>query len=152
MKSTASQTDLSCPSAQPDMAGAKVLGIVEDREGLPEISYLDTPRDVDQEILDLAKPLSPTEVFRFAGKCVTSKCQHFNGDTCSLASRISKLTEEVVTSAPKCVIRKSCRWFQQEGLQICYRCPQVTTNFDPRDKTLGEIAGLTKPKGLASTD
>ncbi len=146
------QSDLNCPSAQPEMEGALVLGIVEEREGHQEVSYLEAQRDVDQQVLDLAKPLVPTEVFRFAAKCVTSKCQHFDGGTCNLASRIAKLTDEVVTSAPKCVIRKTCRWYRQEGIEICFRCPQVTTNFDPRNGALREIAGLTETDEKITAD
>jgi len=28
---------------------------------------------------------------------------------------------------PACLIRATCRWYQQEGKAACHRCPQVVT-------------------------
>jgi hypothetical protein len=34
----------------------------------------------------------------------------------------------VVDQLPPCTIRGRCRWFRQEGKDICLRCPQVATD------------------------
>ena len=55
---------LCCPSAQPDMPGAVVHGVVDAASG--RVAYLDKPQPVTPELLAMAAPLKPTEVLRFS--------------------------------------------------------------------------------------
>ncbi|MCW2308943.1 hypothetical protein [Rhodobium gokarnense] len=134
--------EYACPSTQPDVSGARVLGIVEEQDGSPHLTYLAGHRPVDEAVLKLAEPMRPTEVFRFAGTCMSSQCRHFDGADCQLASRIASRLTEVVSSLPACTIRKTCRWHAQEGPDVCLRCPQVTTNFDLEDDAMRDLAGM----------
>ncbi len=123
-----------CPSAQPDWEGARVIGVVGGTPERPETAYLDQAQPVTQEILDLAGPVAPAEVFRFAAPCAGSACGHFDGaeHKCRLAEKTVRWVEKAVDNLPKCSIRASCRWWQQEGPAACRRCPQVVTiNFAP---------------------
>ena len=123
-----------CPSAQPDWEGARVIGVVGGTPERPETAYLDQAQPVTQEILDLAGPVAPAEVFRFAAPCANSACGHFDGaeHKCRLAEKTVRWVEQAVDNLPKCSIRASCRWWQQEGPAACRRCPQVVTiNFAP---------------------
>jgi hypothetical protein len=123
-----------CPSAQPDWEGARVIGVVGGTPERPETAYLDQAQPVTQEILDLAGPVAPAEVFRFAAPCANSGCGHYDGKEhkCRLAEKTVRWVEQAVDSLPKCSIRPSCRWWQQEGPAACRRCPQVVTiNFAP---------------------
>jgi hypothetical protein len=97
---------------------------------------------VTGELLDLARPVTPPEVFRFAAPCMKAGCVHFQGNACSLAARVVQLLPEVTDKIPRCAIRPSCRWWRQEGVAACYRCPQVVTeNYNPSD----EMQAAAKP-------
>ncbi len=131
----------SCPSAQPDMEGADVLGIMEPGEdGALQLSYLNAPMPVTPELLEKTGPVPPTEVLRFSAPCVESKCQHFDGAKCQLAARVVAGLGAEVSHAPPCKLRKTCRWFGQEGEAACLRCPQVTTHISREDPHLLAVA------------
>ncbi|HTS71812.1 MAG TPA: nitrogen fixation protein [Terriglobia bacterium] len=118
---------LLCPSAQPEMKGSTVLGVVDGAAGHPELAYLNQPLPVTEEVLRLAGPVKPTEVFRFAAHCEEKACRHFDGTRCQLATRIVQILPAVTEGLPACIIRPTCRWYQQEGKAACLRCPQVVT-------------------------
>jgi hypothetical protein len=124
-----------CPSAQPEMADSILFGMVTGTVDEPRVAYLTEPQPVTDEILGLADPVKPTEVFRFAAPCAGRGCQHFDGVNCQLASRVVKLVPAVVDLLPPCRIRPDCRWWQQEGKAACMRCPLVVTqNYVPSEQ------------------
>ena len=87
-------------------------------------------------MLGLAKPVAPTEVFRFAAPCAGSGCVHFAAgeSKCRLIEKVVRFMPVVGERLPACAIRPSCRWWQQEGRAACLRCPQVVTrNFKPTE-------------------
>lgn len=55
-----------CPSAQPGMNQCTVLGVVQREGSSPMLDYLREPLPATPEILAMAAPLKPTEVFRLA--------------------------------------------------------------------------------------
>jgi hypothetical protein len=116
-----------CPSAQPDMAGSVVIGIVAGTSERPSLRYLDRRLPVTPQLLDTAKPASPTEVFRFAAPCAESACQHYDGKSCQLVERTVAQLPASVNALPPCVIRPDCRWYAQSGAAACFRCPEVVT-------------------------
>jgi len=123
-----------CPSAQPDMANATVLGVVEGDMAAPRLSYVVEPLAVTAELLAQTGDVRPTQVFRFAATCEEKACRHFDGQDCKLATRIVALLEPVVAALPPCRIRPTCRWHAQEGREACLRCPQVVTESASRDE------------------
>jgi hypothetical protein len=123
-----SDTDLiHCPSAQPSADGV-VIGVVTGTADERRIGYLSKPQPVTEEILALAAPAAPAEVFRMASPCMGDGCKHFAGGDCHLVKRIVAHFDPVVSGLPPCQIRPTCRWFRQEGRVACVRCPQVVTN------------------------
>jgi hypothetical protein len=121
-----------CPSAQPEWEGSKAIGIVLGTADKPSVDFFPTTRPVTEDLLQLANPVNPTEVFRFAAPCMCSGCLHFKGDKCTLIQRIIGTLNEVGGALPICSIRNNCRWWQQEGSSACFRCPQVITeNHNP---------------------
>src|SRR4051794_35165032 len=110
-----------CPSAQPEMEGSVVFGVADG----PRVSYLAAPIATSVEVLALAGPVPPTEVFRFAAPCAPGGCRHFDGAACRLAERIVQLLPPAVAGVPPCPIRPDCRWWQQEGKAACLRCPTI---------------------------
>lgn len=126
---------LLCPSAQPEMAGSRILGVVGGTPETPGLAYLNESVPVTDDLLARTAPLKPTEVFRFAAHCEEKACRHFDGSRCQLATRIVQILPAVTEALPACLIRPTCRWYQQEGRAACQRCPQVVTlTFEPSDE------------------
>jgi hypothetical protein len=121
-----------CPSAQPDWEGSVAIGVMEGAAEKPRMAHFPSALPVNQELLDLAKPVTPTEVFRFAAPCVQERCVHFRNSRCNLVTQIVNVLSAVTEMLPQCAVRAQCRWWQQEGKSACVRCPQVVTdNYSP---------------------
>jgi hypothetical protein len=118
---------LLCPSAQPDMRDARILGVVGGTADKPELEYLNEHVEVTDELLATAAPAKPGQIFRIAARCDENGCVHFDGTRCGLARRIVRILPAVTEGLPACIIRPTCRWYQQEGRAACLRCPQVVT-------------------------
>ena len=140
---------LDCPSAQPNMADARILGVITSTEEGPRVAYLNAVQPVTNEYLALAGSFPPSRVMRFAARCQEQKCTHFDGENCQLAARIVERMAEVSATLPPCTIRRTCRWHAQEGAAACARCPQVVTyHADPTP----ELAGIALPSPGAAMD
>lgn len=130
-----SETGLSCPSAPPEIPGAVAFGIVDHAANPPEVRYLDEPVPITEELLELAAPLEPREVFRVGAPCQTDRCTHWSGHDCQLVERIVKLVPVGSLVTPPCQIRPTCRWYAQAGRSACARCVHVVTkDGDPADE------------------
>jgi hypothetical protein len=131
-----------CPSAQPGMANCRIIGLVQPEGATTRLAYLNEHVAATPELLAMAAPVKPTEVFRLAATCAEHKCPHFDGTDCQLATRIVRLLPAVVDALPPCLIRHECRWYSQEGPAACKRCPEVTTvSYDVSPEML-EVSGL----------
>jgi hypothetical protein len=124
------------------MDQCQVLGVVRRNGPAPMVEYLNQHLPADAEILAMAAPRKPTDVFRLAATCAEHQCPHFDGDDCRLASRIVQILPAVVDSLPPCIIRKDCRWYSQEGGAACRRCPEVTTVSYDLSPQMREVSGL----------
>ncbi len=132
-----------CPSAQPAMAGARVIGVVLGTPEVPEVSYLEEAIPIDELDVDVDPKLF-TQVFRFAAECEGDACAHFKDDSCTLAERISSDVPGVVEMLPRCAIRRECRWYSERGAAACRRCPQVIT-LDRSRPGNAELATAARP-------
>jgi hypothetical protein len=128
-----------CPSAQPDMADARVFGLLDGSADEPRIAYLKAEVAVDLANIPFGS-LQPTEVFRFAARCEQHQCAHYDGSRCTLAKRIVQSLPPVVDTLAQCSIRPSCRWYAEQGRAACYRCPQVVTLVPKRADEINRIA------------
>ncbi len=131
-----------CPSAQPGMDNCNVLGVVQNDGPKPMVLYLNKPLPATPDVLAMAAPLKPTEVFRLSGTCAEHACPHFDGADCQLATRVARMLPAVVDALPPCIIRKDCRWFSQEGGAACLRCPEVTTVTYDTSPEMQAVSGL----------
>ena len=118
-----------CPSAQPEWQGSQVIGVVGGTADAPHVRYLTEAQPVTPEVLEMAKPVRPAEVFRFSSPCIHGACPHYAGEEakCKIAEKVVRWAPAVVDRLPACTIRASCRWWHQEGRAACMRCPQVVT-------------------------
>lgn len=147
----APQRQLLCPSAQPEMQQARVLGVMTGAPEKLELAYLNQPLPVTPELLASTAPARPTEVLRFAAVCEEKACMHFDGTKCRLATRIVEILPAVTEALPPCIIRAQCRWFQQEGRPACERCPQVITERHEASEdfyraAMGPVSALDAPR------
>jgi hypothetical protein len=124
------------------MDNCRVLGVVQQDGPKPMLLYLNRPLPATPDVLAMAAPLKPTEVFRLSATCAEHKCPHFDGADCQLAARVVRMLPEAVDALPPCLIRKDCRWYSQEGGAACRRCPEITTvTYDVSAQTR-EVSGL----------
>jgi hypothetical protein len=131
-----------CPSAQPGMENCRILGVVQQQGPTPMLAYLNQHVPATPQVLSMAAPMKPTEVFRLAATCAEHQCPHFDGADCRLATRVVQLMSVVVDVLPPCIIRKECRWYLQEGEAACKRCPEVTTISYDLSPKVREVSGL----------
>lgn len=123
-------TALACPSAPPDWEGARVFGVVTGTVDRPQVRYFE-PRELTQELLDLAAPAHPTEVFRFTAPCREGACRFFRDGCCGVGkAATSTLEAGDGEPLPRCGIRPDCRWWHEQGPAACRRCALVVTE-DP---------------------
>lgn len=123
-----------CPSANHQAPQAVLFAVVGGTADKPDVAYLDKTYPITATLLHMAGALDPTEVFRFAAPCFKTGCPHFHAEqaACQLAARVVEFAPVVVNKLAPCAIRSQCRWWQQEGMAGCQRCPQVVTlNYAP---------------------
>jgi hypothetical protein len=142
-KEQASKAPIQSPSAQPATPNAKIFGVQTTTEdGERRVGYLTEPLPVTDDLLAVAGPAKPTEVFRIASPCMGSDCKHFDGANCRLATRVATMLDPVVSGLPPCAIRPTCRWFRQEGKAACLRCPQMVTDLREATEFQRSVAGV----------
>jgi hypothetical protein len=139
---------LSCPSAQPDMKDARVIGVLAGTPENPRIAYLKAGVTMSPSLVAGLSALAPTELLRFAAQCEENRCIHFDGNRCRLAQRIVATLAPVVDALPPCQIRPSCRWHAEEGAAACFRCPQVITRIPKADDALNRAASTPSQESL----
>jgi hypothetical protein len=129
-----------CPSADPRLPDTKVIGIVRDANDPRTVEIL--PVAVEPApLIDLIPAELPVRaVLRFAGSCQESACAHFENGRCELARRVVAQLPEVVERIARCGIRPRCRWWRQEGIAACRRCPQVLTEPLAASETMVSVA------------
>jgi hypothetical protein len=72
----------------------------------------------------------PEQHFRFSSPCAQSGCNQWSGGNCGVIKKVlNALGDDLPPDAPSCLIRSTCRWFYQEGVQACYACQFVVTDF-----------------------
>ena len=140
---------LSCPSAQPDMADARIFGIVAGTAEEPRVAYLKAEAAVTDEMLESLGDLKPTQVFRYAARCEESRCAQFDKGCCSLGRRIADQLPKVTDTLPSCQIRATCRWYAEIGREACLRCPQVMTLVPADQGDLARVAVPDSGQGLS---
>jgi hypothetical protein len=134
-----------CPSAQPDMDGASVFGLVQGTPAAPRVAYLDRIIPLTPAIAAAAAPVEPAEVFRIGAPCASAGCQHFADGRCRLAARLVRTLPSVVVHAPPCALRPHCMWWGQEGVAACVRCPQIVTHMHGASPQLQAAADPAAP-------
>ncbi len=122
------------------MDGAVVIGVRTAAAEGARVGYLAEQVPVTAELLALADPVDPLEVFRFGAPCAESGCAHFADSRCSLVERVVEQVPVAVSIAPPCSLRRDCRWWHQEGTAACLRCPLILTRESGRQAAVARAA------------
>jgi hypothetical protein len=131
---------LSCPSAQPDMEGAKPFGVISGTARETRITFFKKDALAAFEWRESFSTADATRLFRFEARCEESRCGHFSDGACSLGHRVKAQLPAVVDALPPCLIRPTCRWHAEQGSAVCLRCPQVVTMIPGGDELLNQVA------------
>lgn len=138
-----------CPSAQPDMNGALLFGVVTETPEGSVVGYLNRPLAASGWAKEMAGTLEPTEVFRFAAPCAEGRCVHYSGSECSLAERVTHVPVAIKMRLPKCAIRPRCRWWKERGIEACRRCPTIITrDYQPTTAMASAAAPAADARSL----
>lgn len=124
-----------------------VFGVVGGTASDPRVAYLESPLPVTRDLLALAEPARPAEVFRIGAPCARHQCQHYDGSHCGLIKQIVAGVPPVVSRQPACRLRPRCRWWHEEGAAACARCPLVVTE---QPNPSGEMVRAAIPRSGAS--
>jgi hypothetical protein len=136
----AAARELDCPSAQPEMPGARPFGVIAGTAAETRIAFF--KKDA-LDAFDWRQRFSTgdaTRLFRFGARCEKSGCGHFAEGACSLGQRVAAGLPAVVDALPPCLIRPTCRWHAEQGDAVCLRCPQVVTMIPAGEGALNRVA------------
>ncbi|MEV1330895.1 hypothetical protein AB0J20_15105 [Micromonospora costi] len=117
-----------CPST-PATNATVFLGMITPAG---RVAYV-TPQMPADVALAVAATDAPVESqVRLAGPCVTSRCGFWTGEHCGLGKRLADSYQEAVGPAevdlPRCAIRRTCRWYAEQGRAACAACSHVVTD------------------------
>lgn len=119
-----------CPSSAPDEPDATVFGVISGAPEKPTVVYLSDPVLVTRDLLEKLGDVPASEALRIAAPCRQGACAHFRDSQCSLITKIVRATPEASADAsvPQCHLRDRCRWWAQEKVAACRRCPAIVTD------------------------
>lgn len=143
---------LDCPSAQPDMEGARPFGVISGTAEETRVAFF---RKSTLDNFDWRKDFGTrdaTRLFRFGARCEESGCQHFGSGRCNLGARIQRELPAVVDALPPCLLRPTCRWFAEQGGSVCLRCPQVITMIPEADTPLNHVAAVRPANAVSDPE
>ncbi|GLR15787.1 hypothetical protein [Portibacter lacus] len=111
-----------CPSA-PLKKGYSVFGKFIDGK----LEYYDEIITIDSEMLDTVK----RENVRTTMPCVSKGCGNWSGDKCTVPDQMNFFLTPIEDESQfeNCPLRKSCRWFFQDGIKACGICPLIETKL-----------------------
>ncbi len=118
----------SCPSSKAT-EGSVLLGVINP-DGV--VGYIGNKTIVTGELYEeIHKKKNPEKHFRFSNRCAESGCRQWQDEKCSVITGIFEANADLELEAqlPNCSIRKSCRWYFQEGPKACTFCPYIITDM-----------------------
>ncbi|WP_326560794.1 hypothetical protein [Micromonospora sp. NBC_01796] len=118
-----------CPST-PKANATVFLGMITPAG---RVAYVTPAMPAEVALSGLPDSTGPAESqYRLAGPCVTSSCGFWTGDHCGLGARLVESYRETAvpdeSSLPRCAIRRTCRWYAEQGPAACPACSHVVTD------------------------
>lgn len=119
-----------CPST-PRSNATVFLGMITPAG---RVAYVTPQLPAEAALAGLPETDGATESrYRLAGPCVTTSCGFWTGDHCGLGARVAASYRETDPTAaepalPHCAIRRTCRWYAEQGAAACAACSYVVTD------------------------
>ena len=113
---------LDCPSIHPHLARS-VIGVYANDER--KVRFVSEELPVPVTLGRIIEPHALALRARFAGRCITSGCTHWTGTGCRLGQVVAEVGTEINGQLPPCSIRKTCRWFIENGASACSPCQHL---------------------------
>jgi hypothetical protein len=113
---------LDCPSIHPHLARS-VIGVFV--KGSSRVNFVAEQLPVPVTLARAAGPEVLALRARFAGRCITSGCMHWTGANCRLGEVVADIGVADNGQLPNCSIRKTCRWFLENGAMACNTCQHL---------------------------
>ena len=124
----AEQKAKTCPSRACEER-VQLLGVMTTSGRL---AFISPPVRVDAGFVSRAKADGrPEQRFRFSGPCVEDGCPQWTGHRCAVADVVISEVRAAPTEGrrlPACTIRRTCRWYAQNGAAACAVCPEVVAD------------------------
>jgi hypothetical protein len=135
-----------CPSTSAENA-TLVIGVVQRREDEEwgRVAYARSQVAFTDALRALTEPVGAAEVLRLAGPCAEDRCAHHVDHRCTLGERAAEVLPTVVQRAPRCSIRSRCRWYAEQGVAACLRCPGIVTSTRHADDRMRVAAAPPEP-------
>lgn len=122
-----------CPSSK-CKSGSELLGVRQD-DGT--VAILPQTLPIDESFIENASAdgIPAEQKFRFTNKCVECGCKQWTGKSCGVIDQLVQYIDTLPVSEalPPCAIRKSCRWYKQQGADACKVCKFVVTEVTEND-------------------
>ncbi len=118
---------LDCPSAPHQHPEARLLGVILEEDGEARVAYLEKDVAVPDDFKPASLGVDPGFALRFSAPFANMGCGQWREGGCGLGKAIIDQLAPVVDVAPACTLRKTCRWYAENGTASCLRCPQITT-------------------------
>lgn len=122
---------LDCPSAPYQDPEARLFGVVLEEDGETRVAYLQKDAALPDDFDPTSLGVDPAYALRFAAPCANMGCGQWREGGCGLGKAIVEQLAPVVDIAPTCMLRKTCRWYAENGKASCLRCPKITTRVHP---------------------
>lgn len=126
--------DRMCPNSDFSV-GNYIAGVFTDKG----TQRLEVPVEIDEDVYTRYKEHSTEweENLRQFGACHQNGCKNWvEGHRCQVPDLLRKITGNTETEdIPRCEIRSFCRWYHQEGPDICKKCDLL-----PNNESLGAMA------------
>jgi len=113
------EVKMDCPSAQPEMSNARVLGIIETGSTNRQLSYVNEPLSVSSGLIKAYKLHNLSDKVRFSATCEESKCTHFDGVLD--VRRFKRMLNPQMTPSSKLLDQLTVRreLFQHRLIKLC---------------------------------
>jgi hypothetical protein len=121
-RSPQAKLGLDCPSIHPQLARS-VIGVFV--KGSSRVNFVAEQLPVPVSLARAAGPEVLALRARFAGRCITSGCKHWTGANCRLGEVVADIRVADNGQLPHCSIRKTCRWFLENGAMACNTCQHL---------------------------
>ncbi len=114
------KSSMKCPS-YPESSSSTAFALKTKKQ--KRYTFISEPINVVQPE-NLIQTEDQDHPYRFLGKCITSGCFHWTGESCLLGEAVASVRIRKKNEG-HCAIRASCRWYAENSLDACSACSYI---------------------------